>query len=89
MSYTTSTVGSAAVPMPIHIKIVPISDALANNLWNTSERAMIGQKKTHLTRALRDYAENKNAQIATGNNIIIPSLIVQCRTIGLYNVHVH
>ena len=65
-SLTEITIGSESVPLPIHTKVVPILQALADNLWNASERTSIRQKKTHLRRALQGYASYKRAMIARG-----------------------
>ena len=65
-SLTEITIGSESVPLPIHTKVVPILQALADNLWNASERTSIRQKKTHLRRALQRYASYKRAMIAQG-----------------------
>ena len=66
-SLTDLTIGTVDVPWPIHVKVIPIDRALADSLWSVNERSSIGQKRTHLERALRDYAMNKQAQIAPGN----------------------
>ena len=63
-SLTEFMIGSEAVPLPIHTKVVPIIDALDDNLWAQNERASIQQKRTHLDKALREYATNIGAQIA-------------------------
>lgn len=64
--FTRYTIGSEEVPLPIHTELVPIIEALADELWNEDERPMIQQKKRHLNMALQDYARNKQAQIAGG-----------------------
>ena len=66
-SLTEFTIGSVDVPLPIHVKVIPIDRAFADSLWSINEQPSIGQKRTHLERALRDYAMNKNAQISPGN----------------------
>ena len=60
------TIGSNEVPLPIHVKLVTIDNALTSSLWGASERSEINQKKTHLIKALTDYATNKGAGIAAG-----------------------
>ena len=65
-SLTEFTIGSDSVPLPIHTKVVPILQALADNLWSASEQTSIRQKKTHLRRALQGYASYKRAMIAQG-----------------------
>ena len=60
-------IGSEAEPFPIHTRVVPIIEALDDNLWAQNERASIQQKRTHMDRALRDYATNRRAQIAAGS----------------------
>ena len=68
------TIGSVDVPLPIHVKVIPIDRAFADSLWSINEQPSIGQKRTHLERALRDYAVNKNAQIAPGNGSTIMAI---------------
>ena len=65
-SLTNFTIGNESVPLPVHTKVIPIVEALADNLWDASEGTSIRQKKTHILRALQDYASNKNAVIAPG-----------------------
>ena len=67
-SLTELTIGSVDVPLPIHTKVIPIDQAFADNLWSQSERTSysIASKRTNIERALRDYANNKQAQIAPG-----------------------
>lgn len=61
------TIGTDAQPVPIWTKIVPIVQVLDDRLWASNERNIIQQKKAHLDRALREYATNKNAEIAQGD----------------------
>ena len=70
-SLTEFTIGSESVPLPIHTKVVPIFEALVDNLWDASERTSIRQKKTHLRTALQGYASYKGAAIAQGSCSII------------------
>ena len=70
-SLTEFTIGSESVPLPTHTKVVPIFEALVDNLWDASERTRIRQKKTHLHRALQGYASYKRAVIAPGSCFII------------------
>ena len=70
-SLTEFTIGSESVPLPIHTKVVPIFEALVDNLWDASERTSIRQKKTHLRTALQSYASYKRAVIAQGSCSII------------------
>ena len=65
-SITNFTIGNESVPVPVHTKVIPIVEALADNLWDANEGTSICQKKTHILRALQDYASNKNAVIAPG-----------------------
>ena len=65
-SLTNFTIGNESVPLPVHTKVIPIVEALADNLWDASERTSIREKKTHILRALQDYASNKNTVIAPG-----------------------
>ena len=65
-SLTSLTVGTEQIPLPIHTKVIPIDQALSDSLWAENERSSIRQKRTNLERALRDYASNKQAQIAPG-----------------------
>ena len=65
-SLTEFTIGSEHVPLPIHVKVVPIIEAMAETLWDTSEIPEVRQKKTHLEKALTDYAENKRAHVSDG-----------------------
>ena len=69
-SLTEFTIGSESVPLPIHTKVVPIIEALVDNLWDASERTSIRQKKTHLRTALQGYASYKRAVIAPGSCFI-------------------
>ena len=69
-SLTEFTIGSESFPLPIHTKVVPIVEALADNLWNANEWTSIRQKRTHLRRALQNYATYKRAAIAQGSCLI-------------------
>ena len=60
------TIGTQIEPLPTHISAVPIHQALEDNLWAVHERASIRQKRANLQRALREYARNRQAQIAPG-----------------------
>ena len=68
---TQLTIGTIDIPLPIHTKVIPIDQALADSLWAENERTMIRVKRSNLERALTDYATNKQAGIASGklNNI--------------------
>lgn len=59
-------IGSREVPLPIRIKVAMLNETLVDNLWAVNERVSIQQKKIFLETALRDYATNKEAQIAAG-----------------------
>jgi hypothetical protein len=65
-SMTQFTIGTIEIPLPIHTKVIPIDQALADSLWAENERTVIRLKRGNLERALRDYATNKQAQIAPG-----------------------
>jgi hypothetical protein len=65
-SMTQLTIGTIDIPLPIHTKVIPIDQALADSLWAQNERTVIQLKRGNLERALRDYATNKQAQIAPG-----------------------
>ena len=65
-SLTHFTIGTVDVPLPIHVKIAPIDQTLTDTFWDQNERSVIRQKKTHMAKALTDYAENKRARIAAG-----------------------
>ena len=65
-SMTHLTIGTIDVPLPIHTKIIPIDEALADSLWPQNERTVIREKRNNLERALTDYAKNKLAGIASG-----------------------
>ena len=65
-SMTHLTIGTIDVPLPIHTKIIPIDEALADSLWPQNERTIIREKRNNLERALTDYAKNKIAGIASG-----------------------
>ena len=88
-SLTQFKIGSEDVPMPIKIQLVTIDKVMASSFWDDSEWSEINQKRTHLHRALLNYAANKEAHIADGrlmhahNNIIIMlfgASLVECVT---------
>ena len=58
--------------------MVPIVEALADNLWDSSERTSTHKKRTHILRALQEYASNKNAVIAPGSCLIINEYLCVC-----------
>lgn len=60
------TIGSQNVPLPIHIKIVPISIALSDKLWSSPSLRVIRLKKANMIKALNDYAANRQARIDAG-----------------------
>ncbi len=62
------TIGTAAVPQPIKLKIVPITVALSDNLWSRPSRRVIRLKKANMIKALNDYAANKRARINAGRS---------------------
>ena len=65
-SLTQLTIGTRDIPLPIHTKVIPIDQALADSFWAQNERAMIRVKRSNLEKALTDYATNKQAGIASG-----------------------
>lgn len=42
--------GNESVPLPVHAKVVPIVETLADNLWDVSEWTSIRQKRTRILR---------------------------------------
>ena len=67
------TIGSRKVPLPIHIKLTPITKALDKIWWGGCSgwrRGKINQKQRNLARAVRDYPRNVRAKANKGNNII-------------------
>ena len=65
-SLTHFTIGTVDVPLPIHVKLASIDQTLTDTFWDQNERSAIRQKKTHMTKALTDYARNKRAHISAG-----------------------
>lgn len=65
-SFTSYDIGTEEIPAPIKIKLVAIDEAMASSFWDDSERSEINRKRTHLCRALFNYANNKGARIAKG-----------------------
>ena len=57
-SISNFTIGNESAPLPIYTKMVPIVEALADNLWDSSERTSTHKKRTHILRALQEYASN-------------------------------
>ena len=60
------TIGTQEVPLPIHVKVVPISIALNDHLWDEASLTVIRRKKVHMKKALVDYPANKRARISAG-----------------------
>lgn len=85
-SLMSFTIGSADVPLPIHTKVVPIIEAMGNSFWDTNERDTYGisQKRTHMDKALTDYATNKQARINAGMLVICRSL---CCNYSIVPIH--
>ena len=73
-SLTEFTIGSEHVPLPIHVKVVPITEAVGDIFWDKSELPKVHQKRTHLEKALTDYADNKRAHVADG--MLMPSTYI-------------
>ena len=65
-SLTKLTIGTIDIPLPIHTKVIPIDQALADSLWPQNERTVMRLKRSNLEKALTDYATNKQAVIASG-----------------------
>ncbi len=55
------TIGTQEVPLPIHVKVVPISIALNYHIWDEASLTVIRRKLVHMKKALLDYPENKRA----------------------------
>ena len=72
------TIGSREVPLPIHLKLIPITKALDKIWWGARgwRRKRIAKKQRNLAKALRDYPRNVNASINEGNAIIIISIAI-------------
>ena len=75
-SLTHFTIGTADVPLPIHVKLAAIDQTLTDTFWNQDERSVIRDKKRHLAKALTDYATNKRAHISAGLHTIISIYII-------------
>ncbi|XP_064404273.1 uncharacterized protein LOC135349653 isoform X2 [Halichondria panicea] len=56
-------IGTQQVPLPLHVKVVPISIALNDHLWDEASLTVIRRKKVHMKKALVDYPANKRARI--------------------------
>ena len=63
------TSGTPDIPAPIKVTVIPISEAFNDVLWAEDEWASIREKRTSLTKALKDYPTIKGAQIASGMQI--------------------
>lgn len=62
------TIGSREVPLPIHLKLIPITKALDKIWWGGRRRKKIAKKQRNLAKALRDYPRNVNASINEGRS---------------------
>lgn len=78
-SLTYYEIGREDVPAPIKMKLVSIDEAMASSFWDDSERSEINQKRTHVCRALFNYATNKGARIADGT-ILFREFVVELDT---------
>ena len=67
-SLTEFPIGSESVPLPIHTKVVPIVEALADNLWNANERTSIRQREhiyAELYKTMQPTRELRLLKVAT------------------------
>ncbi len=60
------TIGSREIPLPLHVKVVPITVALNDQLWAIASRNVLRKKRANMIKALNDYPKNKNADIGAG-----------------------
>jgi hypothetical protein len=63
------TIGTRSVPLPIHIKLIPIAKALDPIWWGGSGRWQLNRinlKQKYLARALRGYPKYVRANINKG-----------------------
>ena len=68
------TIGSRKVPLPIHIKLIPITRALDKIWWGGFSgwrRDKINLKQRNLARAVRDYPKYVRAKINKGTYLIM------------------
>ena len=63
-------IGTQQVPLPLHVKVVPISIALNDHLWDEASLTVIRRKKVHMKKALVDYPANKQARTGAGKYTI-------------------
>ena len=63
-------IGTQQVPLPLHVKVVPISIALNDHLWDEASLTVIRRKKVHMKKALVDYPANKRARTGAGKYTI-------------------
>ena len=63
------TIGTKSIPLPIHIKLTPITKALDPIWWDGYDQwwwNRIGLKQRNLARAVREYPEYVRAKINKG-----------------------
>ena len=66
---TTFTIGSKAVPLPIHLDLKVITEALDKNWWggeNEWKNKSIDKKQSNLLKALKEYPKYIHAKKNTG-----------------------
>lgn len=66
---TTFTIGSKAVPLPIHLDLKVLSAALDKNWWggeNEWKNKSIDKKQSNLLKALKEYPKYIHAKKNTG-----------------------
>ena len=68
VSLRNFTIGSKAVPLPIHLEVKPITIVLSEKCWrdNSWKEKGVSQKADNLKRALQDYPSITNARINPG-----------------------
>ena len=79
-SLITFTIGSRTVPLPIHIKLMPITKALDKIWWGGFSgwrRDKVNLKQRNLARAVKDYPRYVRAKINKGICFIM-SIIYTC-----------
>ena len=64
------TIGSKDYPQPIHLKLIPITEAFGKMWWGDSEWRIssISTKKKYLAKALKDYPRYIGAKINKGKS---------------------
>ena len=75
------TIGTRSIPLPIHIKLIPITKALDPVWWGGYggwRRNRINLRQRNLARAVRDYPRNVQAEINKGIIYVINSMVGNC-----------